>query len=118
MPDGGKESGRKKVLKFILTALIRFYKKHISPHFPARCKYYPTCSSYALQAIQRFGAVRGLLLAVWRLLRCNPFSMGGIDYVPEKFTFRVEKYNYHSNLTDNENDGHHEDCPERDFEDD
>lgn len=81
-------------MKRFLIALIRFYKKQISPKFPARCKYYPTCSSYALEAIKRFGAFKGTLLAVWRLLRCNPFSMGGIDFVPEKFTFRVEKLNY------------------------
>lgn len=81
-------------MKAALIALIKFYKKHISPKFPARCKYYPTCSSYALEAVRRFGAFRGTLLAVWRLLRCNPFSMGGIDFVPEKFTFRVEKLNY------------------------
>lgn len=81
-------------MKFIIMALIRFYKKCISPLFPARCKYHPTCSSYALKAVERFGAFKGSLLAVWRLLRCNPWSMGGIDYVPEKFTFKVKKYNY------------------------
>lgn len=81
-------------MKFIIISLIKFYKKHISPHFPARCKYYPTCSRYALDAIERFGAFKGSLLALWRLLRCNPWSMGGVDFVPDKFTFRVEKYDY------------------------
>ncbi|MBQ8296586.1 MAG: membrane protein insertion efficiency factor YidD [Ruminococcus sp.] len=83
-------------MKFLLVSLVKFYRKHISPHFPARCKYYPTCSRYALDALEKHGALKGSLLAVWRLLRCNPMSMGGIDFVPEKFTFRVEKYNYHS----------------------
>lgn len=81
-------------MKFILVSLVKFYRKHISPHFPARCKYYPTCSKYALDALEKHGAFKGALLTMWRLLRCNPFSMGGIDFVPDKFTFRVEKYNY------------------------
>lgn len=81
-------------MKFIFISLVKFYRRFISPLFPPCCKYYPTCSTYALTALQRFGAVRGSLLACWRLLRCNPWSMGGIDYVPEKFTFRVNKYNY------------------------
>lgn len=81
-------------MKFIFISLIRFYKKFISPLFPPCCKYYPTCSNYALTAIQRFGALKGTLLAIWRILRCNPWSMGGIDYVPEKFTFKVKKYDY------------------------
>lgn len=89
-------------MKFVLKSIIRFYQKFISPLFPARCKYYPTCSSYALKAIERFGAVRGTLLAVWRILRCNPWSMGGIDYVPEKFTFKVKKYDYSAMGSDEE----------------
>ncbi|MBR6243611.1 MAG: membrane protein insertion efficiency factor YidD [Ruminococcus sp.] len=81
-------------MKYLFIALIKFYKKHISPNTPRRCKYHPSCSSYALTAIERFGAVRGSILAAWRLLRCNPWSMGGIDYVPEKFTLKVKKYDY------------------------
>lgn len=81
-------------MKFIMISLIKFYKRFISPLTAARCKYHPTCSTYAIQAIEKFGAVRGLALAVWRILRCNPWSMGGIDYVPEKFTFKVKKYDY------------------------
>lgn len=79
-------------MKYIALALIRFYQKCISPFFPAKCKYYPTCSCYAVTAIQRFGFIRGSLLAVWRILRCNPWSLGGIDPVPEKFTFKVKRY--------------------------
>lgn len=81
-------------MKYIAIALINFYRKFISPLFPAKCKYYPTCSSYALTAVKRFGFIRGTLLAVWRILRCNPWSPGGIDPVPEKFTFKAQKFDY------------------------
>jgi putative membrane protein insertion efficiency factor len=64
---------------------IKIYKKIISPLFPPCCKYHPTCSAYAFEAIKKYGIIRGGWLAVWRILRCNPWSMGGIDYVPEKF---------------------------------
>lgn len=70
-------------------ATIRAYQRWISPIRPRRCKYEPTCSAYAAEAISRFGPARGLVLAVWRLLRCNPFSHGGFDPVPEQFTLRV-----------------------------
>jgi putative membrane protein insertion efficiency factor len=63
-----------------MIVLIRFYQRWISPAFPARCKYYPTCSAYAILAIRSKGIVVGLALSLWRLLRCNPWSMGGIDY--------------------------------------
>jgi putative membrane protein insertion efficiency factor len=72
----------------IATAPIRVYQLVISPALPARCKYYPTCSQYAVQAIQRFGILRGLVLAAWRLLRCNPFSHGGFDPVDDQRFFR------------------------------
>ena len=64
--------------------LIKFYKKAISPHTRPSCKYYPTCSQYALEAIERFGALKGGCMTIWRILRCNPFSKGGYDPVPEK----------------------------------
>jgi hypothetical protein len=79
-------------MKHILKFLIQIYKKLISPLFPARCRYYPSCSTYALQAIEKFGAIRGSILAIWRILRCNPWSKGGIDYVPEKFTLKRQVY--------------------------
>jgi putative membrane protein insertion efficiency factor len=69
--------------------MIRAYQRRISPAFPRRCRYEPTCSAYAVEAISHFGAVRGTLLASWRLLRCNPFSHGGFDPVPERFTLKV-----------------------------
>jgi putative membrane protein insertion efficiency factor len=76
-------------VKRALLAPIRLYQRRISPSRPRRCRYEPTCSAYAVEAIERFGAARGLLLACWRLLRCNPFSHGGFDPVPRRFTLRV-----------------------------
>lgn len=78
-------------MKYILRFAIRIYQKFISPLFPPVCRYYPSCSQYAIESIMRFGAIRGSLLAIWRILRCNPWSEGGIDPVPEKFTFRRQK---------------------------
>ncbi len=71
-------------MKKILLLLIKFYRKNISPHTPPKCKYSPTCSEYGLIAIERFGAFKGTLMTIWRILRCNPFSKGGYDPVPEK----------------------------------
>jgi uncharacterized protein len=70
-------------------APIRLYQRVISPALPRRCKYEPTCSLYAVQAIRRFGILRGLVLAAWRLLRCNPFSHGGFDPVEAQRLFRA-----------------------------
>ncbi len=69
-------------------APIRFYQRYVSPGLPRRCKYEPTCSAYAEQAIDRYGILRGLVLAVWRVLRCNPFSHGGFDPVDDQRLFR------------------------------
>jgi putative membrane protein insertion efficiency factor len=76
-------------VKRLLLSPIAAYQRWISPGLPRRCRYEPTCSAYAAQSIRRFGPIRGLLLACWRLLRCNPFSHGGFDPVPERFTLRV-----------------------------
>lgn len=76
-------------MKRIALAAIAAYRRLISPALPRRCRYEPTCSAYATQAIRRFGVARGSLLACWRLLRCNPFSHGGFDPVPGRFTLRV-----------------------------
>jgi putative membrane protein insertion efficiency factor len=76
-------------VKAIVLAPIRFYSRFISPGLPARCKYHPSCSAYAVQAIERFGILRGLVLAVWRVLRCNPFSHGGYDPPEAQTLFRV-----------------------------
>lgn len=71
-------------MKRPLIWLIKFYKEAISPHTRPSCKYYPTCSQYGLEAIERFGAFKGGCMTIWRILRCNPFSKGGYDPVPEK----------------------------------
>jgi uncharacterized protein len=76
-------------VKRLLLGPIRAYQRWISPSRPRRCRYEPTCSAYAVEAIERHGAVRGATLAVWRLIRCNPFSHGGFDPVPHRFTLRV-----------------------------
>jgi putative membrane protein insertion efficiency factor len=68
----------------VLIAPIRFYQRFITPYTPATCRYYPTCSAYAVTALRTHGAVIGTGLTVWRLLRCNPWSSGGIDHVPAK----------------------------------
>ncbi len=70
-------------MKRILLALLRFYKRYISPLLPDACIYTPTCSEYAMEAIQKHGVIKGTGLAIWRILRCNPFAKGGYDPVPE-----------------------------------
>ena len=75
----------------IAAAPIELYRRAISPLLPARCKYEPTCSAYAAQAIREFGILRGLVLAVWRLLRCNPWSHGGFDPVTEQRVFPLRR---------------------------
>ena len=76
-------------MKVVLTAPIRFYQQAVSPLLGRRCKYHPTCSEYAVGAIREFGAARGLLLAGWRLLRCNPWSHGGVDDPRDQRVFRA-----------------------------
>ena len=69
-------------MRTVLVAVINFYQKWISPSFAPRCKYYPSCSTYAASAISHYG-IRGVGMAIWRLVRCNPWSHGGVDYVDE-----------------------------------
>lgn len=71
-------------MKRLLIAIIRFYQRHISAHTPPACRFTPTCSAYAVEAIERFGVIKGAGLAVWRILRCNPWGGHGYDPVPEK----------------------------------
>lgn len=71
----------------VVVAPIRLYQRVISPALPRRCKYEPTCSHYAAQAIERYGILRGLVLATWRIVRCNPFSHGGYDPVEAQRVF-------------------------------
>ena len=71
----------------VVLAPIRVYRRLLSPILPQRCKYHPSCSGYAVQAIEEFGILRGLVLASWRLLRCNPWSHGGHDPVEAQTLF-------------------------------
>ncbi|MDM5210544.1 membrane protein insertion efficiency factor YidD [Peribacillus sp. NJ4] len=72
------------MLKKVLMGIIRFYQVAISPIKPPTCRFYPTCSHYGLEAINRFGPIKGSWLALIRILKCHPFHPGGIDLVPEK----------------------------------
>ena len=76
--------------------LIRIYQKLVSPLLGERCKYYPSCSEYAAQAITRYGILRGLVLAGWRLLRCNPWSRGGFDPVEDQRLFKSRGSTVHA----------------------
>lgn len=73
-------------MKRLLIAAVRFYQRAISSRTAPSCRFTPTCSAYAIEALERFGALRGSALALWRILRCNPFCKGGYDPVPEKKT--------------------------------
>ena len=75
-------------MRAVLVAPIRLYQRFVSPALPRRCKYHPTCSEYAVQSIRSYGVLRGLVLAAWRLLRCNPWSHGGYDPVEAQTIFR------------------------------
>jgi putative membrane protein insertion efficiency factor len=79
-----------RVARAAVTAPIAFYQRFVSPAIPRRCKYEPTCSRYAVDAIREYGILRGLVLAGWRLLRCNPWSHGGYDPVEAQHVFRIE----------------------------
>ena len=78
-----------RVARAVATAPIELYRRVISPAIPKRCKYEPSCSAYAAQAIRRYGILRGLVLGGWRLLRCNPFSHRGFDPVENQRLFRT-----------------------------
>ena len=67
--------------------LVRGYQRLLSPLLPTRCKYHPSCSQYALDALREYGLARGLVLTAWRLLRCNPWSHGGVDYARDQTIF-------------------------------
>lgn len=86
----------------MITRMIRFYQRKISPMFPARCRYAPTCSQYALEAIEVHGSLKGTLLAVWRLLRCNPRTKGGVDRVPPRGQWPKKPLGYRELLQEEE----------------
>ena len=75
----------------IVLAPVRGYQRFVSPALPRRCKYHPSCSAYAVQAVETYGILRGVVLAVWRVLRCNPFSHGGYDPVSAQTLFSTPR---------------------------
>jgi len=77
-----------RALVFILLLPLRVYSRFISPALPPRCRYYPTCSAYAEQAVRELGPLKGTVVAAWRVLRCNPFSPGGLDPLESRRLFR------------------------------
>ena len=84
-----RETRRPGVPTAIALLPIRFYRRFVSPAIGQRCRYYPSCSAYAEEAVRELGPVRGIILAGWRVLRCNPFSAGGLDPVSERPIFRA-----------------------------
>jgi uncharacterized protein len=74
-------------MRHALIAAIRLYQLLLSPLFPNSCKYHPSCSQYAVDALRRYGVLRGTVLAGWRLLRCNPWSRGGVDHAHDQRLF-------------------------------
>ena len=91
-------SAAARAARTLITAPIVVYQRVISPALPRRCRYEPTCSRYATQAIWEYGILRGLLLAAWRLLRCNPWSRGGFDPVDIPILYMTGDYDF--TLTD------------------
>ncbi|MBQ8344609.1 MAG: membrane protein insertion efficiency factor YidD [Clostridia bacterium] len=91
----------KKILKFF----IKLYRRFISPILPQSCRFTPSCSQYAIEAIDKFGAIRGSILATYRILRCNPFCRGGYDPVPDHFTFKRQELKIENEEAEEENTG-------------
>jgi putative membrane protein insertion efficiency factor len=83
-------AGPARIARMIAVTPIVIYQRYVSPAIPQRCKYEPTCSRYAVDAIREYGILRGLVLAGWRLLRCNPWSHGGYDPVESQRVFGVD----------------------------
>ncbi len=83
-------------MKKILIAFIYFYKKYISPFKGTKCPYYPSCSDFAVEALDRYGVIKGSFIAFWRIIRCNPFSKGGIDPVNDRIFSRYLKLSSNS----------------------
>jgi uncharacterized protein len=86
----------RRLARGLVSAPILLYQRVISPGLPRRCRYEPTCSRYAVQAIREYGILRGLVLATWRVLRCNPWSHGGFDPVRAQRVFKSEHHPRHA----------------------
>jgi uncharacterized protein len=76
-------------VRAVVLAPLHLYRRVISPLLPARCRYYPSCSAYAVEAVRSYGVIRGVVLAAWRVMRCNPLSRGGFDHVHDQRVFRA-----------------------------
>ena len=91
----------RKVATFPLLLPVFVYRKLVSPFIAPRCRYYPTCSTYAVDALKAYGPIKGSILAAWRVVRCNPFSDGGFDYVEDQKVFKS-----HGHACDDQHKGH------------
>lgn len=94
----------REVASWPLLLPIQLYRKLISPMIAPRCRYYPTCSNYAIEALKTYGPIRGGILAAWRVVRCNPFSDGGFDYVEDQRLFKSKAHSH--NCDDHHNHRH------------
>ena len=83
------------LLRELFLLPLHAYRKLISPALPPRCKYYPSCSSYAVQAVRELGVIRGTIVAAWRVVRCNPWSLGGVDELSDRHLFRDHGDHHH-----------------------
>lgn len=83
---GDEQRGWRRIAVWPLLAVVRFYRRWVSPALPATCRFYPTCSTYGLTALQRFGPITGTWLTLKRVARCHPWNPGGVDHVPQKKT--------------------------------
>ena len=83
-PTADEVTGWRHIAVWPLLVIVRFYRRWISPALPATCRFYPTCSSYGLTALTRFGPIKGTWLTLKRLARCHPWNPGGVDHVPPK----------------------------------
>jgi len=86
--DGNDSTHKRSIASWVLLLLVRMYVIFLSPFLGGACKFYPSCSNYAREAIERHGARRGIVLALKRLLRCHPFTPGGFDFVPDELPER------------------------------
>ena len=82
------------VLRELFLLPIHVYRAVISPNLAPRCKYYPSCSAYAVEAVRELGVIRGTVLAAWRIVRCNPFSHGGVDELADRRLFREREHTH------------------------
>ena len=80
-------------MKKLIIFIIKCYQKFLSPLFPSKCRFYPCCSAYSRECIDKFGVIKGCYLSFFRIIRCNPLFKGGVDYVPNKFSFVIKKNN-------------------------